>query len=181
MRMFIIFQTRITLYFKSISNNDQKEHKIKVWKTTKNNHTIWFFFCSHVSRLFTSFSSRVKSFKNDHFQAIYDDLTSTRFSIKFFNFCRHFSSSFYFLNYSRVCRICHETFDFNNALHKHLKINHRNFSSRRFLKESQKKKRKKKYLIVSKRSWERKESNVTCMYRLNFNFYLITNQISRVI
>ena len=207
-RIFIIFQTRITLYFKSIisrvqiSSNDQKKHEIKTWKTKKNNHTIWIFICSHISKFFdrtkfvkfnqskltnfkenenvkfeivelthdylifkiasnffknasfcekiinfafenASFLFKIKSFKNDHFSTIYDDLTSTRLSFKFINFCRHLSLSFYFLNCFRVCRICHETFDFNNVLHRYLKNNHRNFSSRRSLKKSQKKKKKK--------------------------------------
>ena len=86
-----------------------------------------------------SFLFKIKSFKNDHFSTIYDDLTSTRLSFKFLNFCNHLSSSFYFLNCSRVCRICHETYDFNNVLHRHLKNNHRSSSSRRSLKKSQEK------------------------------------------
>ena len=169
-------QTRITLYFKSLSN-DQKKHEIRAWKTRENNHTIWALFCLHISKLFdfvecnqskftnfkerenvkleivtlthdfvfsknaslcekiidfafenASFLFKIKSFKNDYFQVIYDDLTSTRLFIKHINLCCYLSSSFYFLNCSRVCRICHKTFDFNNALHKYLKNNHRNFA-----------------------------------------------------
>ena len=148
MRISIISQTRITLYFKFL-NNDQKKHEIKAWKTKKDNYTNWALICSHISKLFdrtklVKFTQlRFQNFKrceNDYFQIAYDDLTSTRFSIKFLNFCNHLSSSFYLLNCSRVCRICYKTYDFNNVLHKYLKNNHRNFSSRCFLKESQKKK-----------------------------------------
>ena len=192
MRISIIFQTRITSYFKSISNNDQKKHEIKAWKTTRDNHTNWALICSYISKLFArcfskfnqskftnfkesenvkfeivesthdylisksasfcekiinfafesaSILSKIKFFKNDYFSTTHDDLTSTRLSSKSLNLCRHFSLSFYFLNCSRVYRICHEVFDFNNVLHKHLKINHRSFSSRWFLEKSQKKKK----------------------------------------
>ena len=152
--VFFISQSRIISYFKLLYNN-QKKHKIKVWKTKRDNYTNWTLICLYISKLFdrTKFvkftqsklqnfkrCENVKSFKNDYFQATYDDLTSTRLFIKFFNFCRHFSSSFYFLNCSRVCRICYKVFDFNNTLYKHLKNNYRSFSSRWFLKKSQKKK-----------------------------------------
>ena len=173
--MFIISQTRITSYFKSIisrvqaSSNDQKKHEVKVWKTKKNNHTNWALICSYISKLFArtkfvkssqsklqnfkenenvkfeivesihdylisksaSILSKIKYFKNDHFSTTHDDLMSTWLSIKSLNLCRYFSSSFNFFQCSRVCRICHEIFDFNNVLHKYLKINHRSLSFRR--------------------------------------------------
>ena len=101
------------------------------------------FFVFRQSRIISYFksidSSKIKSFK---FNVLISSFNST--SIKFVSInyiarishCHMFASNLFLHRFSHICRFCHETFAFNNDLHRHLRLIHLIFKSNRSLKDS---------------------------------------------
>ena len=85
---------------------------------------------------------------------------SSRFSFAWFRFT--FSSFFQFLISDHVCCICFDHFSFNNDSFNYSRSSHRYFSNRR----SMRKKKMKKMIIASKRSWKKTKNNVTSVHRI---------------